>query len=550
MVDPPGEEAPEEPAAAETAPAPAETAPATEQPAVPETENDPASAVYLKQEGKVYLVRDWATLQRWIMERRVAREDLVSQGGVRWEPIGSRPELGSFFSAVEQLDAADSSAPTTTSSYPFDDVQPTESRAIADEPTSTAFPALDDLTDGVPTGLPPLPTDDGEPDDGFDAPPLRPFDAPLPPALAEPEPSPQPQPPRSTAPIPEVAFSTPRRAELEDPAYDPRRTSLPPFDVSPVQLERQFDQSVPATPQRAEAPATPVEPAPVEQVPRPPEPEPEPEHGQNAAQTSSPPPPRDEAPEHGDLEFPTPPPTVYTDNDDEFIAEWQSRRSAVPMIAGGALTLVVLAALVWFLFLRPQQPTTPAASAPPVPEAPAAPAAEEPAQAAPAAEEPAAEQPAAEQPAAEQPAAEQPAAEEPAKAAVEPAAEPAKAAAEPAKAAPTPAEPAKAAAEPAKATPPPAASSSSTSVSTLIDRAWGAVDRGSVSQAATEFQAALAKDSANAVANYGYGYVLLQQGQTGSATTYLCRALANAGGDVETRRDVEGLLRSNAITCP
>jgi hypothetical protein len=60
----------------------------------------------LKQEGKVYHVKDTATMQKWIVERRVLREDLVSIGGVRWEPVGSRPELEVFFQVVEQADQA------------------------------------------------------------------------------------------------------------------------------------------------------------------------------------------------------------------------------------------------------------------------------------------------------------------------------------------------------------------------------------------------------------------------------------------------------------
>jgi predicted Zn finger-like uncharacterized protein len=68
---------------------------------------DPApKGMLLKQEGKVYHVRDLATMQRWIVERRVMREDLVSIGGVRWEPVGNRPELEVFFDLVDQADVA------------------------------------------------------------------------------------------------------------------------------------------------------------------------------------------------------------------------------------------------------------------------------------------------------------------------------------------------------------------------------------------------------------------------------------------------------------
>ena len=58
----------------------------------------------LKQDGKVYHVRNTATIQRWIVERRVLREDLISTGGMRWEPVGGHPDLEIFFQMVERLD--------------------------------------------------------------------------------------------------------------------------------------------------------------------------------------------------------------------------------------------------------------------------------------------------------------------------------------------------------------------------------------------------------------------------------------------------------------
>jgi len=58
----------------------------------------------LKQEGKVYQVEDVATLQRWIVERRVLREDMLSIGGLKWEPVGSRRELQVFFHLIEHAE--------------------------------------------------------------------------------------------------------------------------------------------------------------------------------------------------------------------------------------------------------------------------------------------------------------------------------------------------------------------------------------------------------------------------------------------------------------
>ena len=133
---------------------------ATPKPAQPRTSplrpvqapsSDQSDSVFLKQEGKVYLVRNWATLQRWIMENRVDRDDQVSEGGVKWETVGSRPELGSFFAAIEKLEAAELAGIGVE--------KPTEPEAPMSLETGV-FARLDDPTEGIPVGLPPLPTEE------------------------------------------------------------------------------------------------------------------------------------------------------------------------------------------------------------------------------------------------------------------------------------------------------------------------------------------------------------------------------------------------------
>jgi hypothetical protein len=129
--------------------------------------------VFLKQDGKVYLVRDWATLQRWIMEHRVGRDDMVSEGGVNWDTVGSRPELGSFFAALEKIEAAEMAGIGLAGEAFIDDPHTSEAGALS---------RLNEQTEGVPVGLPPLPTEeifavDATPineDDAYpDLPPLR-----------------------------------------------------------------------------------------------------------------------------------------------------------------------------------------------------------------------------------------------------------------------------------------------------------------------------------------------------------------------------------------
>ncbi len=110
----------------------------------PARDGEHADSVFLKQNGQIYMVRDWDTMRRWIVEKRVDRHDLVSEGGVRWEPIGTRPDLMPLFSGAKR---------TPSHSLPFGGETPFGA--------STAESGWhDDDTEGVPVGLPPLPTEE------------------------------------------------------------------------------------------------------------------------------------------------------------------------------------------------------------------------------------------------------------------------------------------------------------------------------------------------------------------------------------------------------
>ncbi|MCB9547287.1 MAG: zinc-ribbon domain-containing protein [Myxococcales bacterium] len=84
--------------------------------------------------GEVREFRDLATLQQWIVERKVARDDEISKTGESWKTLGSIVELASFFHAVdasagratdeilsgsESLQRLSSSAPPASRPPPF-----------------------------------------------------------------------------------------------------------------------------------------------------------------------------------------------------------------------------------------------------------------------------------------------------------------------------------------------------------------------------------------------------------------------------------------------
>src|SRR5713226_6122876 len=52
--------------------------------------------------GNQLRFRELTTLQRWIVERKVARDDEISLNGQRWKRLGNIAELASFFQVVEE----------------------------------------------------------------------------------------------------------------------------------------------------------------------------------------------------------------------------------------------------------------------------------------------------------------------------------------------------------------------------------------------------------------------------------------------------------------
>ena len=55
--------------------------------------------------GDVFRFRELTTLQQWIVERKVSRDDEISRSGDNWKRLGGIAELESFFHVVEQAEA-------------------------------------------------------------------------------------------------------------------------------------------------------------------------------------------------------------------------------------------------------------------------------------------------------------------------------------------------------------------------------------------------------------------------------------------------------------
>ena len=66
-----------------------------------------------RADGQVMRFKELTTLQRWIVERKVTREDEISRTGSVWKRLGGIAELASFFQVVENAQALGPSAPNS-----------------------------------------------------------------------------------------------------------------------------------------------------------------------------------------------------------------------------------------------------------------------------------------------------------------------------------------------------------------------------------------------------------------------------------------------------
>jgi predicted Zn finger-like uncharacterized protein len=152
---------------------------AAPQPSAPST---PASAFYKADDktkewrvrqanGNVFTFKELTTLQKWIVEQKVSRDDEISLSGDQWKRLGNIAELASFFQVVEAAESAKShpAGPAVTP-IPM--------------PTVSVYPVVQ-APPGYPTGYPsPYPQ-------GYPQPPYPPPAAPaLTPSPRTPSPAP------------------------------------------------------------------------------------------------------------------------------------------------------------------------------------------------------------------------------------------------------------------------------------------------------------------------------------------------------------------------
>jgi predicted Zn finger-like uncharacterized protein len=68
--------------------------------------------------GNVFTFRELTTLQKWIVERKVVRDDEISLTGESWKRLGNIAELASFFQVVDEAQRAQRGPPPPPASPP------------------------------------------------------------------------------------------------------------------------------------------------------------------------------------------------------------------------------------------------------------------------------------------------------------------------------------------------------------------------------------------------------------------------------------------------
>ncbi len=504
------------------------------QPAV--QQESQGGAVFLKQNGQIYMVSSWEILKRWIADQRVDRHDLVSEGGVRWEPVGSRPDLLPYFASG--YDA------------PIPEAAPSPFPIGGETPFGSSAPTgwHDDDTEGIPTGLPPLPTDEIPSADatGFDA-------VGMAAAMRKLTPTPPPvgrrRPPPVQRPFGEGPPVTPDR--LEEPA-----TRAPVDPESPTEQPSQPRAQIapPALPETA--PPAPPRPPPV------------------ATPAPSGPAPVPDADDFSEEEHFVSDPIYHPEDSDE--EPLIVRRGPHPALYGllgllllGAMgTGLIVGGMMWSTKPRPSEPQPMVSTREPTKGRHAAPT--------PSPDSMGAEpttvgegnaQTHEEAPASHQ---ERPASDEDAPASVDeappvsreaptrpplpkpvvapvPGPVPAKPVEVQPRTAPTP-RPEPVASPPPRPAPKPVPKPKSqrVDVGRLVDQGWAKADS-DIAGAKRLFKAALDASPNHVEAHYGYGYVLLSSGAKEAARPHLCVAMQR--GSLDTRREARSLLTNNGLSC-
>jgi len=127
--------------------------------------------------GNIFTFKELTTLQKWIVERKVTRDDEISKSGETWKRLGNIAELASFFQVVENQQPAPPYPP------PYPTPGPSGSFSAQPYPPGYPAPGAPPYPQAYPQSTPPPVPRDGGP--GFISPGTPPRLGTQAPALAE-----------------------------------------------------------------------------------------------------------------------------------------------------------------------------------------------------------------------------------------------------------------------------------------------------------------------------------------------------------------------------
>ncbi len=156
------------------------------EPVLPDSESNDETAdrnwMVRQPDGSVLSFKELTTLQKWIVERRVSRDDEISKSGETWKRLGSIAELASFFQIVDQASSvsipAVSQPPSAAQPMPFQTPEHTPTPGpVAQMPVP---PAPFQVPEHTPTPAPMAPASVQQPAVPVQPVPAQPMPAPAP----------------------------------------------------------------------------------------------------------------------------------------------------------------------------------------------------------------------------------------------------------------------------------------------------------------------------------------------------------------------------------
>ena len=107
--------------------------------------------------GQVHRFRDLTALQKWIIERKVMRDDRISKTGQAWRKLGDIVELSPFFDVVDEADRGRAAVAQAGAGALRDQAAIARRSAIARTPSGDNLPAVRGST-GRGVDVPPIET--------------------------------------------------------------------------------------------------------------------------------------------------------------------------------------------------------------------------------------------------------------------------------------------------------------------------------------------------------------------------------------------------------